>query len=91
MVTDLFCAALTTICELVLPMIIRHITDTGLNDMASLTASLIGKMALLYLVLRILDCTANYYMADMGHGGQDRDGYEKGCVSAPAAVIKYLL
>ena len=67
MVTDLFCAALTTICELVLPMIIRHITDTGLNDMASLTASLIGKMALLYLVLRIVDCTANYYMADMGH------------------------
>ena len=67
MVTDLFCAALTTICELVLPMIIRHITDTGLNDMASLTASLIGKMALLYLVLRIVDCMANYYMADMGH------------------------
>lgn len=67
MVTDLFCAALTTICELVLPMIIRHITDTGLNDMASLTISLIGKMALLYLVLRIIDCMANYYMADMGH------------------------
>ncbi len=67
MVTDLFCAALTTICELVLPMIIRHITDTGLNDMASLTVSLIGKMALLYLVLRIIDCMANYYMADMGH------------------------
>ena len=67
MATDLFCAALTTICELVLPMIIRHITDTGLNDMASLTASLIGKMALLYLVLRIVDCMANYYMADMGH------------------------
>ena len=67
MVTDLFCAALTTICELVLPMIIRYITDTGLNDMASLTIALIGKMALLYLVLRIVDCMANYYMADMGH------------------------
>ena len=67
MVTDLFCAALTTICELVLPMIIRHITDTGLNDMASLTVALISKMALLYLVLRIIDCMANYYMADMGH------------------------
>lgn len=67
MFIDLFCAVLTTICELVLPMIIRHITDTGLNDMASLTVSLIGKMALLYLVLRIVDCMANYYMADMGH------------------------
>lgn len=64
---DLFCAALTTICELVLPMIIRTITDTGLYDMASLSVSLIGKMALLYLLLRIIDCAANYYMADMGH------------------------
>lgn len=64
---DLFCAGLTTICELVLPMIIRHITNTGMNDLASLTVSLIGKMALLYLVLRVIDCGANYYMADMGH------------------------
>ncbi len=67
LITDLFCAALTTVCELVLPMIIRHITDTGLNDIASLTVALIGKMALLYLVLRVIDCMANYYMANMGH------------------------
>lgn len=65
--TDLFCASLTTICELILPMIIRYITNTGLNDIASLTVTVIGKMALLYLVLRIIDCAANYYMADMGH------------------------
>ncbi len=64
---DLFCASLTTICELVLPMIIRQITNTGMYDFASLTVGLIGKMALLYLVLRIIDCAANYYMADMGH------------------------
>ncbi len=64
---DLFCASLTTICELVLPMIIRYITNTGLNDIASLTINVIGKMALLYLVLRVIDCMANYYMADMGH------------------------
>lgn len=67
MVTDLICASLTTVCELVLPMIIRQITNTGLNDIASLTVELVGKMALLYLVLRIIDCMANYYMADMGH------------------------
>ena len=67
MIMDLLCASLTTVCELVLPMIIRHITNTGMNDLASLTAELIGKMALLYLVLRIIDCGANYYMADMGH------------------------
>ena len=28
-VIDLFCAGLTTICEMVLPMIIRYITNTA--------------------------------------------------------------
>lgn len=66
-VTDLFCAGLTTICELVLPMIIRYITNTGMQSLASLTVGVIGKLAFLYLLLRIIDCMANYYMADMGH------------------------
>lgn len=67
MVTDLFCASLTTICELVLPMILKQITNMGLYNIAELTVEYVGKMALLYLVLRIIDCAANYYMADMGH------------------------
>lgn len=67
LIMDLFCAALTTVCELVLPMIIRHITNTGVNDLASLTIGLIGKMSLLYLALRVVDCLAYYYMANMGH------------------------
>ena len=33
---DLFCAALTTVCELVLPMILRYITNQGLEDLAAL-------------------------------------------------------
>lgn len=67
MAADLFCASLTTLCELVLPMIIRFITNTGLKDIAGLTIGVIGRMALLYLALRVIDCMANYYMADMGH------------------------
>lgn len=67
MFMDLFCASLTTLCELVLPIIIRKITNTGLQDIAGLTVSLIGKMSLLYLVLKIIECLANYYMADAGH------------------------
>ncbi len=67
LLTDLFCAALTTICELVLPMIIRQITNMGLQDAASLTVALIGRMSLLYLVLKVVECLANYYMADAGH------------------------
>ena len=64
---DLACAALTTLCELVLPVIIRQITNTGMYDFASLTVSYILRFALLYFVLRIVDTLANFYMADMGH------------------------
>jgi ATP-binding cassette, subfamily B, bacterial len=33
---DLFCAALTTVCELVLPLIVRYITDMGMNNLQGL-------------------------------------------------------
>ena len=55
---DLFCAGLTTICELVLPMIIRFITNAGMNDLASLTVSVILRLGALYLCLRIVDTMA---------------------------------
>lgn len=64
---DLICAALTTICELVLPLIMRYITNEGIRDLASLSVKTIGGLGLLYLGLRIVDCIASYYMADMGH------------------------
>ena len=64
---DLFCAALTTVCELVLPMIMRYITNEGIRDLAALSVKTIGGLGLLYLLLRIMDCAAAYYMADMGH------------------------
>lgn len=64
---DLGCAALTTLCELVLPMIMRYITNTGMEDLQMLTVRTILGLALLYFVLRAVDCLANYYMADMGH------------------------
>lgn len=67
MIMDLFCAALTTICELVLPLIMRRITNAGIDPSIELTIGMVGKLGLLYLGLRIVDCLANYYMADMGH------------------------
>lgn len=66
-VIDLLCAGLTTICELVLPMIIRFITNAGMNDLASLTISVIIRLGVLYLCLRIVDSVANFYMAYTGH------------------------
>ncbi len=64
---DLFCAALTTVCELVLPLIMRYITNEGLRDLAALSARTIVGLGLLYLGLRVIDAIAAYYMADMGH------------------------
>ena len=64
---DLFCAALTTVCEIVLPLIIRQITNTALQDVALLSVKMITGLGLLYFVLRIIDSIANFYMADVGH------------------------
>ena len=66
-VIDLFCAGLTTICELVLPMIIRFLTNEGMNNLESLTVSIILRLGVLYLCLRIVDTMANFYMAYTGH------------------------
>lgn len=64
---DLFCAALTCLCDLVLPLILRTITDLAVNDLAALTVSLVLRLAALYLALRLIDAAAQYFMADMGH------------------------
>lgn len=67
LLTDLFCAGLTSVCEIILPLIIRQITNTAMQDVALLTVRMILGLGLLYFVLRIIDCIANFYMADMGH------------------------
>ena len=67
MIFDLICAALTTLCDMVLPLIMRYLTNTALTDVASLTVQVVLQLGLLYLVLRVIDGAANYYMADMGH------------------------
>ena len=64
---DLFCAALTTVCEIVLPLLIRRITNTALESIALLSVKMILGYALVYFVLRIIDAVANYYMANIGH------------------------
>lgn len=64
---DLFCAALTTVCEVILPLIIRQITNIALQDIALLTTKFILQMGLLYFALRVVDSIANYYMANIGH------------------------
>ena len=67
LVFDLICAMLTTICELVLPLLIRYITNAAMTNIASLTVGVILKIAGTYLFLRIVDSSANFFMASIGH------------------------
>lgn len=67
LVLDLLCASLTTVCELVLPLIVRFLTDRAANDITSLTVQVILSVGMFYLVLRVIDMAANYYMANIGH------------------------
>ena len=62
---DLFCAALTTLCDIALPKIMSTLTNTV--TAASLTAETVLKLAALYFVLRVIDGAASYFMSGVGH------------------------
>ena len=64
---DLFFAGLTTLCDIVLPMIMRQLTNAALGNAAALTAQAVLRMAMLYVALRIIDAAANFYMQSQGH------------------------
>lgn len=67
LIFDLVCAALTTLGELVLPLMLRYITNQGMQDLTALTVGIVVRIGVLYLVLRIIDSLAAYYMAYTGH------------------------
>ena len=64
---DLFCAALTTVCDLVLPLIVRYITSLGTTNLEALTIATVLRLSALYVVLRVIDTAANYFMQSIGH------------------------
>ncbi len=64
---DLFCASLTTVCEIILPLIMRDITNAGMTDTTSLTIGYVINIGVLYLMLRLIDGAAYYYMSYVGH------------------------
>lgn len=67
LILDLVCATLTTLCDIVLPVIIGYLTDTATTDASQLTFRLIFSIGGIYLVLRIIDLFASYYMSRVGH------------------------
>ena len=66
-IVDLFCAALTTICEIILPLIMRNITNGAIGEGVVLTTKYVLTVGALYFALRIVDSLAHFYMAYMGH------------------------
>lgn len=64
---DLFCAALTTLCDIVLPKIMSALTNAAMGTGLTLTVDIVLKMAAVYFVLRIIDGAASYYMSSIGH------------------------
>ncbi len=64
---DLFCAMLTTLCDLVLPMIVRSITGMASSSATALTVAYVLKVGGVYVLLRLIDTVANYIMVARGH------------------------
>lgn len=67
LVFDLICASLTGACDLVLPVIVRFITNTVTASPSDLTIDLVVRITLIYIALRLIDVAANYYMQNRGH------------------------
>ena len=67
LILDLFFASLTTLCDIILPMIMRRLTNSALGNAAPLTVSLVLKLAILYVALRLIDAGASFYMQSQGH------------------------
>jgi len=67
LLADLLAASLTTVCELVLPLIVRRITNGALGTAGALSVGLVLRLGALYILLRIVDAAANYFMQSEGH------------------------
>ncbi len=67
LILDLFFAGLTTLCDIVLPVIMQRLTNSATGSADPLTVPVLAHMVLLYCMLRLVDAGANYYMQSQGH------------------------
>ncbi|WP_062551467.1 ABC transporter ATP-binding protein [Peptoniphilus phoceensis] len=64
---DLLCAGLTTASEMILPLILRALTNRGMEDILSITFDFILKLSLIYVGIKIVEVIAQYFMTSIGH------------------------
>lgn len=62
---DLLSAFLTTVCELLLPILLSILTDHASNS--SLTFDIIIKLTLLYTLTKLVEVAGRYFMQSYGH------------------------
>ena len=59
LILDLICAGFSTMCDLVLPIILRYLTNTARQDLSLLTVKLILTLGVIFVLLRVVDTIAN--------------------------------
>lgn len=64
---DLFSAGLSTLGDIILPLLVRQITNLAITDLAQLTVKYLVLVGALYILIRLIDTVANYYMQSIGH------------------------
>lgn len=64
---DLLCAGMTTASEMILPLILRYMTNKVAADKGSLTIKIILTLAVIFIAIKCVELVAVYYMASIGH------------------------
>lgn len=64
---DLFCAGLTTASEMILPLLLRALTNRAVEDLASITMDFVLRLSLIYLLIKTIEVIAQYFMTSIGH------------------------
>lgn len=62
---DMFSASMTTICELVLPIILAMLTDSAQDG--SLSYDLIVKLGIIFAITKVIEITGKFLMQSIGH------------------------
>ena len=64
---DMLCASILVGCDVALPIIVSYLTDTAVNDITKITTALVLKIGAVYLLIRIIDVAANFFVQTGGH------------------------
>lgn len=62
---DMFSSAMTTACELILPILLGYLTDSA--QRGAITSALLVKLSIIYAVFKVIEIAGKYFMQSLGH------------------------